>query len=142
MFSSGIRGIPKSMAPLFISLSKGINDICKGTIIIATTKRNAISLPRKSMNANAYAANAAIVIGIMVDGIVTAKELKNDLKGDVRRIETLVEDVETRVKEDSRTNEKELKELVKEIEEDMADLETKVSDTIQKTLANPLAGMK
>ena len=71
-----------------------------------------------------------------------AKELKNDLKGDVRRFETIVEDVETRVKEDSRTNEKELKELVKEIEEDMADLEAKVSDTIQKTLANPLAGMK
>ena len=40
------------------------------------------------------------------------------------------------------TDEKELKELVKEIEEDMADLEEKVSDTIQKTLANPLAGMK
>ena len=71
-----------------------------------------------------------------------AKELKNDLKGDVRRIETIVEDVETRVKEDSRTNEKELKELVKEIEQDMTDLETKVADTIQKTLANPLAGMK
>ena len=71
-----------------------------------------------------------------------AKELKNDLNGDVRRIETIVEDVETRVKEDSRTNEKELKELVKEIEEDMADLEAKVLDTIQKTLANPLAGMK
>jgi len=71
-----------------------------------------------------------------------AKELKNDLKSDVRRIETIVEDVETRVKEDSRTNEKELKELVKEIEQDMTDLETKVADTIQKTLANPLAGMK
>ena len=71
-----------------------------------------------------------------------AKELKNDLKGDVRRIETIVEDVETRVKEDSRTNEKELKELVKEIEQDMTDLEENVTATIQKTLANPLAGMK
>ena len=71
-----------------------------------------------------------------------AKELKNDLKGDVRRIETIVEDVETRVKEDSRANEKELKELVKSIEEDMANLEEDVQDTIQKTLANPLAGMK
>ena len=30
-----------------------------------------------------------------------AKELKNDLKADVRRIETIVEDVEQRVKEDS-----------------------------------------
>jgi hypothetical protein len=35
-----------------------------------------------------------------------AKELKNDLKADVRRIETIVEDVETRVKEDSRENSK------------------------------------
>ena len=71
-----------------------------------------------------------------------AKELKNELKGDVRRIETIVEDVETRVKEDSRTNERELKELVKSIEEDMANLEKEVQETIQKTLANPLAGMK
>ena len=85
-------------------------------------------------------------IGIILDEVTlvadVAKELKNDLKSDVRRIETIVEDVETRVKEDSRTNEKELKELVKEIEQDMTDLETKVADTIQKTLANPLAGMK
>ena len=31
-----------------------------------------------------------------------AKDLKNDLRGDVRRIETIVEDVEQRVKNDSR----------------------------------------
>ena len=71
-----------------------------------------------------------------------AKELKNDLKGDVRRIETIVEDVETRVKEDSRTNEKDLKETIKVIEEDMIKLEKKITNTIQKTLANPLAGIK
>ena len=71
-----------------------------------------------------------------------AKELKNDLKGDVRRIESIVEDVETRVKEDSRTNEKDLKETIKVIEEDMIKLEKKITNTIQKTLANPLAGMK
>ena len=71
-----------------------------------------------------------------------AKELKNDLKGDVRRIETIVEDVETRVKEDSRTNEKDLKDTIKTIEEDMIKLEEKITDIIQKTLANPLAGMK
>ena len=85
-------------------------------------------------------------IGIILDEVTlvadVAKELKNDLKGDVRRIETIVEDVETRVKEDSRTNEREIKELVKEIEQDMAKLEEKIADTIQKTLANPLAGMK
>ena len=71
-----------------------------------------------------------------------AKELKNDLKGDVRRIESIVEDVETRVKEDSRTNEKDLKDTIKVIEEDMIKLEEKITDVIQKTLANPLAGMK
>jgi hypothetical protein len=32
-------------------------------------------LPLNSINAKAYAANAAMVIGIIVDGIVTAKEL-------------------------------------------------------------------
>ena len=45
-----------------------------------------------------------------------AKELKNDLKDDVRRIETIVEDVETRVKEDARSNEKDLKETIDSIE--------------------------
>jgi len=56
-----------------------------------------------------------------------AKELKNDLKADVRRIETIVEDVEQRVKEDSREQDKELKELKEELEL-----------TIQKALNNPL----
>ena len=48
---------------------------------------------------------------------------KNDLKADVRRIETIVEDVETRVKEDARSNERELKSTVDGIEEDMNKLE-------------------
>ena len=71
-----------------------------------------------------------------------AKELKNDLKADVRRIETIVEDVEQRVKEDSRTNEKELKEVIKSIEEDMKDLEEKTDKQIKRALDNPLANMK
>ena len=60
-----------------------------------------------------------------------AKELKNDLRQDVRRIETIVEDVEQRVKEDARENQKEFKELKNEIEE-----------RIQKALENPLANMR
>ena len=60
-----------------------------------------------------------------------AKELKNDLRQDVRRIETIVEDVEQRVKEDARENHKEFKELQNEIEE-----------RIQKALENPLANMR
>ena len=46
---------------------------------MAITNKNASSFPLKSINAKAYAANAAIVIGIIVDGITTANELKNDL---------------------------------------------------------------
>ena len=54
-----------------------------------------------------------------------AKELKNDLKADVRRIETIVEDVEQRVKEDSRENAKDLKDAINDIKEDMLSLEEK-----------------
>ena len=71
-----------------------------------------------------------------------AKELKNDLKGDVRRIETIVEDVEQRVKEDSRTNQKDLNEIIKEIKLDMEQLEEKVIKQIQIALENPLSNMK
>jgi DNA anti-recombination protein RmuC len=71
-----------------------------------------------------------------------AKELKNDLKSDVRRIETIVEDVEQRVKEDSRTNAKELKEVIKDIEDDMIKLEEAIDKRIKLTLDNPLSQMK
>ncbi len=71
-----------------------------------------------------------------------AKELKNDLKADVRRIETIVEDVEQRVKEDARSNEKELKDTINSIEEDMKELEEKTNKQIKKALENPLANMK
>ena len=67
-----------------------------------------------------------------------AKELKNDLKDDVRRIETIVEDVEQRVKQDSRDQQKDLNELVKGIEEDMEKLEIKIDKLIKAALDNPL----
>lgn len=67
-----------------------------------------------------------------------AKELKNDLKDDVRRIETIVEDVEQRVKQDSRDQQKDLNELVKGIEEDMEKLEIKIDKQIKAALDNPL----
>ena len=71
-----------------------------------------------------------------------AKELKNDLKSDVRRIETIVEDVETRVKEDSRENASDLKEAIDNIEQDMNDLEKKVEKLIRDALENPLSKLK
>ena len=71
-----------------------------------------------------------------------AKELKNDLKADVRRIETIVEDVEQRVKEDSRENAKDLKEAINDIKEDMLDLEQKTEKQIRNALENPLSQLK
>ena len=56
-----------------------------------------------------------------------AKEMKNDLRGDVRRIEKIVEDTEARVKDDSR-----------EFRDDMKDLEEIVELKINKALNNPL----
>jgi phage terminase small subunit len=81
-----------------------------------------------------------------------AKELKNDLKSDVRRIETIVEDVEQRVKEDSRDNKKELKTTIDNLEADaekvedklitaMKELQESIDKQIKTTLANPLSQM-
>ena len=56
-----------------------------------------------------------------------AKEMKNDLLSDVRRIEKIVEDTEARVKDDSR-----------EFRDDMKDLEERVELKINKALNNPL----
>ena len=81
-----------------------------------------------------------------------AKELKNDLRSDVGRIETIVEDVEQRVKEDSRDNEKELKTTIDNLEADvekvedklttaMKELQESIDKQIKTTLANPLSQM-
>ena len=71
-----------------------------------------------------------------------ANELKNDLRQDLRRVEKIIEDVEQNQKQDSRENSADIKFAIKDIKEDMAELEEKITDVIQKTLANPLAGMK
>ena len=55
-----------------------------------------------------------------------AKELKNDLRGDVRRIEKIVEDVETRVKNDSRELNTDISDAIKDIKKEMAELEEKI----------------
>ena len=88
-------------------------------------------------------------VGLVAD---VAKELKNDLKADVRRIETIVEDVEQRVKEDSRDNEKELKTTIDNLEADvekvedklttaMKELQESIDKQIKLTLENPLNQM-
>jgi len=60
----------------------------------------------------------------------------------LRRVEKIIEDVEQQVKQDSRENSADIKFAIKDIKEDMIQLEEKITDIIQKTLANPLAGMK
>ena len=81
-----------------------------------------------------------------------ANELKNDLRQDVRRIETIVNDVEQQVKEDSRDNAKDLKVTIDTIENDMKkledrlkqaqkELEEKMDKRIKLALENPLGAM-
>ena len=80
-----------------------------------------------------------------------ANELKNDLRTDVRRVESIVNDVEQQVKEDSRDNAKDLKNTIDTLEEDMKkleekiklaqkELEEKIDKRIKRALENPLGG--
>ena len=71
-----------------------------------------------------------------------ANELKNDLRQDLRRVEKIIEDVEQNQKQDSRENSADIKFAIKDIKEDMTELEEKITDVIQKTLANPLSQMQ
>ena len=80
-----------------------------------------------------------------------ANELKNDLRQDVRRVESIVNDVEQQVKEDSRDNAKDLKATIDTLEGDMKkleeriklaqkELEEKIEKRIKRALENPLGG--
>jgi len=71
-----------------------------------------------------------------------ANELKNDLRQDLRRVEKIIEDVEQNQKQDSRENSADIKFAIKDIKEDMTELEKKITEIIQKTLANPLSQMQ
>ena len=62
------------------------------------------------------------------------------MKADVRRIETIVEDVETRVKEDARSNERELKSTVDGIEADMNKLEKELEEAMKELGTNNSSG--
>ena len=77
-------------------------------------------------------------VGLVAD---VAKELKNDLRGDVRRIEKIVEDVEQKVKNDGRELNTDISEAIKDIKQEMNDLEAKIEKQIKLALENPLSGM-
>ena len=81
-------------------------------------------------------------IAVLENELSFVGDLKNDLKTDVRRIESIVNDVEQRVKEDSRANQKDLTETIKVIKSDMEQLEEKVIKQIQIALENPLSNLK
>jgi chromosome segregation ATPase len=81
-----------------------------------------------------------------------ANELKNDLRQDVRRIESIVNDVEQQTKEDSRDSARDLKETINTMEDDMKkledrikqaqkELEEKMDKRIKLALENPLGAM-
>lgn len=67
------------------------------------------------------------------------KDLKVDLKGDIRRIEKIVEDVETRVKEDSREWTSTIRGIEKDTDKRLKAIETDVDTKIKRALVNPLA---
>ena len=80
-----------------------------------------------------------------------ANELKNDLRQDVRRVESIVNDVEQQVKEVSRDNAKDLNDTIDTLEGDMKkleekiklsqkELEEKIDKRIKRALENPLGG--
>ena len=81
-------------------------------------------------------------IAVLENELSFVGDLKNDLKTDVRRIESIVNDVEQRVKEASRANQIDLTETIKEIKSDMEQLEEKVIKQIQIALENPLSNLK
>jgi hypothetical protein len=64
------------------------------------------------------------------------RDIKNDLKTDIRRLEGVVESVERSVKQDSRDTSKELREVRADLEKAKRDVDQK----IQKAMDNPLAG--
>ena len=65
------------------------------------------------------------------------KELKNDLRTDVRRIEGIVNDVEQRVKQDSRNNSQDMKDFENNLMEKLKEKEEAINDKIDKALNNP-----
>ena len=66
------------------------------------------------------------------------KELKNDLRTDVRRIEKIVNDVAQRVKQDSRNNSQDMKDFENNLMEKLKEKEEAINDKIDKALNNPL----
>lgn len=75
------------------------------------------------------------------------QDIKNDLKGDIRRLENVVDNVERSVKQSQRETDQSVKEVQQELrrnnrEMDQAikNVQREVDSKIQKAIDNPLAG--
>jgi ElaB/YqjD/DUF883 family membrane-anchored ribosome-binding protein len=67
------------------------------------------------------------------------QDIKNDLKGDIRRLEGVVETVERTTKQSMRETESDIKILRKETEVAIKEANSNVDKKIQRALDNPLA---
>lgn len=68
------------------------------------------------------------------------QDIKNDLKGDIRRLEKIVDGVERSTKQTERELSSDMKVLRKETEVAIKETNANVDKKIQKALDNPLAG--
>lgn len=64
------------------------------------------------------------------------QDIKNDLKGDIRRLEKVIDDVERNSKQSAR----EAIEAEKRTEQELRQIRKEIDNKIQKALDNPLAG--
>jgi len=68
------------------------------------------------------------------------QDIKNDLKGDIRRLETVVDTVERTTKQSIRETESDMKMLRKETEVAIKETNANLDKKIKQALDNPLAG--
>jgi uncharacterized protein YoxC len=68
------------------------------------------------------------------------QDIKNDLKGDIRRLETVVDAVERTTKQSIRETESDMKMLRKETEVAIKETNANLDKKIKQALDNPLAG--
>jgi DNA repair exonuclease SbcCD ATPase subunit len=61
-----------------------------------------------------------------------SESIKNDLKGDIRRLENVVENVERSSKTDQRTTDATVKEIKKEVDNGMKDMKKDVDNTLKE----------
>jgi hypothetical protein len=67
------------------------------------------------------------------------RDIKNDLKADVRRLETVVEGVERNSKQAQRETDKDVREVRSNSEREIKELKRELDSKIKKALDNPLA---